>query len=162
MNKMKIEDRRFLEEGIKRYEEARDTIIAFEQAMKEVLKQATNNRHDWKPLKGVEIKRPSASPSSQYGYWIAIEVRGKSPRGENVVLDCGLWWKWHEVGHPFIYTNYYNEPKRVRDFHWDSKGSDIRSFPAWNRTFLYLPLRKPDEIEVSLNRLLDALLKQLK
>jgi len=159
---MNIENGRFLEEGIKRYEEARDTIIIFEQEMGNILERAAKNRKDWHPLKGVKIGRAIANRSNEFGYWIAIEIKGKSPRREKAVIDCGLWWKWVDVPYPFIYANYYKQPKRVASFTWKKKGSNIQSFSKWQRTFLYLPLRKVADIEESLNSLLGALLKQLK
>ncbi len=158
---MNTENNRFLEDGIKRYEEARDTIIAFEQGMEKIVEQAATNRKDWHPLTGVKIGRASANRSGQYGYWVAIEITGKSPRGEKAVVDCGLWWKWADVPYPFIYANYNKQPKRVADFTWKNKGSNIQSFTKWQRTFLYLPLRKVADIEEGLNSLLKALLKQL-
>jgi hypothetical protein len=159
---MKNENGQFLDEGIKRYEEARDTIIAFEQAMGKIVKHAAENRKDWHPLQGAKIGRASASPGSQYGYWIAIEVSGKSPRGERRVIDCGLWWKWADVPYTFIYASYaFKQPKRVANFAWKNNGNNIQSFSKWQRTFLYLPLRKVADIEKSLNSLLSALLKQL-
>jgi hypothetical protein len=57
--------------------------------------------------------------------------------------------------------SYYDAPKHVMGFTWNKKGSDIYSFPEWERTFLYLPLKKPADIGEGLNRLLSALLKQL-
>jgi hypothetical protein len=160
---MKTKNNRFLDKGIKRYEEARDTISAFEQEMGKILEHATTCRKDWRPLRVVKFGRPSPDRAAgQYGYWIALAVKGKSSRGERVVIDCGLWWKCGKVDAPIIYANYYYEPKRVMGFVWNNINSDIRSFFAWKRTFLYLPLRKREEIEGSLNRILGALLKQLK
>ena len=159
--KMKFENDRFLEAGIKHYVRARDTIIAFEEGIGNVVKQAVENRKDWHPLKRAKIGKVSASSGGQYGYWIAIEITGKSPRGENTVVDCGLWWKWEDVPGPFIYASYYKQPKRVSNFTWKSKGKKIQSFSKWQRTFLYLPLRRVADIKKSLNVLLSALLKQL-
>jgi len=159
---MNAENGRFLEEGIKRYVEARDTIIAFEQGMKKIVEQTAKNRNDWHPLKQVKIGRAKASPSSQFGYWIFIEIKGKSPLGEKTLIECGLLWKWADVPYPLIYASFgYKQPKRVVAFTWKNKGSNIQSFSKWQRTFLYLPLRKVADIEESLNSLLGALLKQL-
>jgi hypothetical protein len=158
---MNTENGRFLEEGIKRYGEARDTVIAFEQEMGKIVEQAAKNRKDWHPLKGVKIGRAIANRSNEFGYWIAVAITGKSSRGEKAVIDCGLWWKWADVSYPFIYANYYKQPKRVAAFTWKKKGSNIQSFSKWQRTFLYLPLRKAADIEEGLNSLLRALLKQL-
>ena len=138
---MNSENDRFLEEGIKRYEVARDTISAFEKEMAKILDQAAKNRKNWRPLNKVEFGRQSFDRSSgQNGYWVGITIKGKSARGEKVVIDSGLWWKCPEVQFPIIYANYYFEPKRVMGFAWKNRGGKIRSFSAWQRTFLYLSL----------------------
>jgi hypothetical protein len=162
MNDKTNTENRFLEEGIKRYEEARDTIIAFEREMETLLDEVVANRQNWKPLKRKDTKPASASTSFQFGYWISIEINGKSPRGEGVVLDCGLWWKNGVDDNPLVYASYYHKPKDICNFSWKDKGSDVRHISRWKRAFLYLPFRKPEEIEGSLNRVLDSLLKQLK
>jgi len=159
---MKNENSRFLEEGIKRYEEARDTISAFEKELAKKLDHAAKNRKDWRPLNDVKFGRQSFDRGSgQNGYWIGLTILGKSRRGEKAVIDCGAWWKCAEVGFPILYANYYFEPKRVMGFAWKSESSKICSFSAWRRTFLYLPLRKETDIDESLNQLLNALPKQL-
>jgi hypothetical protein len=160
--KMNSENGQFLEDGIKRYEEARDTINAFEKEMAKILDQAAKNRKDWRPLNEVKFGRQSFDRGSgQHGYWVGLTIKGKSRRGEKAVIDCGIWWKCAKVQSPIIYANYYFEPKRVMGFAWKNRGSNIRSFSAWQRTFLYLPLRKVADIKESLNSLLSALLKQL-
>jgi hypothetical protein len=162
---MKTEYGQFFEEGIRRYEEARDTIIVFEQGLAEIVEQTAKKRKDWRPLKDHKIGHASANRSDQYGYWIAIEITGKTPQGKRAVIDCGLWWKaekWAGVTYPIIYANYNKQPEWVADFIWKKKNSKIQSFSAWGRTFLYLPLEKVADIEGSLNTSLSALLKQLK
>ena len=159
---MNSENSRFLEEGIKHYEEARDTVSAFVKEMGNLLDQIAKNRENWRPLNEAKIGRITfTNRNSKYGYWIAIEITGKSPRGEKAIIDCGLWWKCPKVEKPIIYANYYYEPKRVTDFAWKKRGSEIDSFTEWQRTFLHLPLRKATDIEEGLNSLLTALLKQL-
>ena len=172
---MNSENSRFLEEGIKHYEEARDTVSAFEKYWEnrpitrgcgwKVFKRweyIMKNRENWRPLNEAKIGRITfTNRNSKYGYWIAIEITGKSPRGEKAIIDCGLWWKCPKVEKPIIYANYYYEPKRVTDFAWKKRGSEIDSFTEWQRTFLHLPLRKATDIEEGLNSLLTALLKQL-
>src|ERR1035437_824443 len=70
MNDKTNTENRFLEEGIKRYEEARDTIIALEREMETLLDEVVANRQNWKPLKRKDTKPASASTSIQFGYWI--------------------------------------------------------------------------------------------
>ncbi len=161
---MNAENGRFFEEGIKRYEEARDTIVAFEQGLGKIVEQTVRKRKDWHPLKAPKIGRASANRSDQFGYWIAIEIVGKTPQGERAVIDCGLWWKaekWAGVPCPIIYSNFNKRPKRVAGFFWKRKSSEIKSFSAWGRTFLYLPLKELAGIEEGLNTSLNALLRQL-
>lgn len=159
---MSTDNQNFLLEGIKRYEEACDTITAFEEEMKLRLRDCLGRRTNWAPLKNPKVGRASTPNTSAYGYWIAAEVLGKSSRGENAVIDCGFWWKSPKVVSPIIYAEFFKQPKAVANFLWDSTKSDIGSFTDWNRTYLYLPLNTPDTIEASLNKLLDALLLQLK
>jgi hypothetical protein len=159
---MREEMDQFLAEGIARYVEARETIAAFEQGVGSIVEQAAKTRNNWRPLRDVEIGRVIINRSNQSGYWVAIEITGTSPRSERTVVDCGLWWKCGKTEGPIVYVNYFKEPKRVTNFPWREEAGGIQSFSAWQRTFLYLPLQEPAEINTSLNRLWDALLKQLK
>src|ERR1035437_2139049 len=164
--KFKKDNNGFLTAGIMRYEEARDTIVAFESEIGMLIKNGVDARKNWGLLKNFRIGSARAG-SDVGGHWIGFFIKGKSRRNENVVIDLGTWWKAHEgnhllVGHPIVYVSFYHQPETVCNFVWSDKGTDISSFIAWNRTFLHLPLRKPEDIESSLNRLLDALLKRLK
>ena len=159
---MNTDNQKFLLEGIKHYEEARDTITAFEAEMKDLLLACLGRRKNWAPLKNPKVGRANIPNTNAYGYWIAAEVTGKSPRGDNAVIDCGFWWKSPKIASPIIYAEFFKEPKAAVNFLWDAKKSAIGSFTDWNRTYLHLPLETPDTIEGSLNKLLDALLLQLK
>jgi hypothetical protein len=161
---MKTQNRPFLDEGIEHYTDACRTIGAFQRMMGDVLDNACRSRANWHPLSAYQFGRIEICPfTSEYGYWICGSINGKSPSDTKAVIDCGFWWDSEHVSEPaIIYAGYYLQPKDVMGFTWDGKSSDIRSFRAWDRTFLYLPLRKLEGIEDSLNCLIDALLKQLK
>lgn len=157
--------RPFLQEGLKQYVKAMNTIAAFETQAGLLLKAAVERRQKkrWSPLKGVRFGRPSpGGGSGGDGYWISIAITGKSQRDGEAEIDCGLWWKAPDISEPIIYAEFYYKPKRVMKFSWDGKKKGIRSFEGWGRTFLYLPIPQSLEVEGPLNWLLDALLKQLR
>jgi hypothetical protein len=95
------------------------------------------------------------------GLWIAVAVTGRSPRGEEADIDCGIWWDVLEPNEPVLYASFYDKPKRVLEFTWPDGKQGISSAVRYDRTFLYVPVPKSAEIELPLNRLLDALLPRL-
>lgn len=145
----------FLEAGVQKYAEAKDTVAAFERAMGELIEDTVRSRGKWSPLKSERIGRPKPGGSGG-GYWIAISVTGQS-RGKKKEIDCGLWWKVPQtatvkIAGPIIYAEFYEL------FSWPKPKQGIRSFKLYGNTFLYLALGKPQEIKKELNRLLDVLL----
>jgi hypothetical protein len=150
----------FLEEGIQRYAEAKDTITAFENAMCQLLRSAIESR-SWSPLKNSEVGRPRpGGTGGKDGYWIATSISGTSPKNEETEIDCGLWWNAPGRSGPIIYTSFYHKPERLVRFQWKG-GQDISSFDGRNRTFLYVPVPNPLAIEGPINTILDALLARL-
>jgi hypothetical protein len=158
-NKMKS----FLREGARQYADALATVAAFEQQMSELLETAVQNRKQWHPLKGPRISKTQINrKNGESGYWIAIFIEGKSPRGEKAKIDCGLWWCLRGINKPIVYASYYDKPKRVLKFAWRDQRNGIQSHVLdEERTILYLPLKDPTTISFSLKRLLDAILGQL-
>jgi hypothetical protein len=159
----------FLEEGVQQYVDAKKTIETFEGEMGQLLKEAVQGRKQWPPLKKKpRIGRPTpGGRGGKYGYWIWISITGQSTTYKKVDIECGLWWDVPSadaqvIDGPIIYASYCL-PKDLVRFSWKRQGQDIRSFDEedW-RTFLYLPLGKPHDIEGAVGRLLDALFKQLK
>jgi len=96
------------------------------------------------------------------GYWKHPRQEGVSPRGDEVKIDCGVWWNAPEGNGPIIYASFYETPKRVLIFSWGKQRQGISSFDDHGKTYLYMPVPKSLDITWALNRLLDALLKQLK
>lgn len=162
---MRRELKPFLEEGLTQYANAKYTIAAFEGEVARLLKAAVEGRERrrWSPLKSLLLGRPSpGGGSGGYGYWIAVYVTGKSQHHGDAAIDCGLWWNAPTVSEPIVYAEFYEKPKRVVNFSWDRNKKGIRSFEGSGRTVLYLPVPKSLEVADPLNRLLDALLKQLR
>ena len=166
---MRNEMKPFLEEGIQKYIEAKDTVEAFEQAMGQLIVDVLRKRKEWSPLRKCRIGT-RANPGGGRGgsgYWIWTWITGQSPKQENTDIDCGLWWNIPRntepiITEPVIYAHFY-EPKRVVSFRWPKQKQGIGSFTDHRgKTYLYVPLRKPEEIERAINKLLDTLLKQLK
>jgi hypothetical protein len=156
--------RTFLTEGLKTYREAKATLEFFEQEVSNQLTSAVKARKGWDPLKNPNIKAPEVDggESKNYGRWVAISIEGKSPRDEDVKIDCGVWW-FPEVlsGHLMIYASFTDHPKRLLNFPWTQTNSTVCAFNWFKRTFLYYPLTDPIEIDPALNQLLDEILKQL-
>ena len=166
---MRDEMRPFLEEGVRQYVDAKNTVATFEREMGQLLAEAIRSRRQWSPLNDTpRIGRPSpGGGSGGYGYWIWIGINGQTKTYKRVYIECGLWWEVPtttelKIDGPIIYANYDDMPKHIMAFSWRRNTRDIRSFLRGGKTFLYVPLRKPQEIAGSLNRLLDALLKQLR
>lgn len=153
----------FLEAGLTQYAKAKSTIAAFEDEVERRLKATVEGRGKrWSPLTSVKCGRPrSGSGSGGEGYWISAYITGKFERHEDAAIDCGLWWNAPNISEPIIYADFYNQPKRVAKFSWDGNKKGVRSFDRCGRTHLYLPIPKSLEVADRLNRLLDALLKQL-
>ena len=152
----------FLRQGIGLYSEARHTLAAFEREMEKLLGAALQSRARWSPLKKHRIGRPGAGGGrGDYGWWVSADITGRSPRGEEVLIDCGVWWDVLEADKPVLYASFYHKPKRVRIFKWPEGKQGISSSNLYGRTFLYVPVPKSVQIEKPLTRLLDALLKQL-
>lgn len=151
----------FLQEGIACYGEARSTLVTFEQQMKKMIQDTLHARATWSPLKNHQITSAAVGGDND-GYWIYAVVKGSSPRREPTEIDCGLWWSSPQGASPIIYANFYFKPERVMAFKWNKKTHGVRSFSAWKRTFLYLPLLAVSDIEPGLNKVLNALLEQLK
>jgi hypothetical protein len=159
---MQREMKKFLEAGLTQYAKAKSTIAAFEDEVEDRLKAAVGKQR-WSPLTSVKLGRPIPGGSSGGdGYWISMEITGRSQRHEDAVIDCGLWWNAPDISEPIIYADFFNQPKRVTNFPWDGNKKGIGSFKRWDRTHLYLPIPRSLEIADPLNRLLDALLKQLR
>ena len=159
---MKDEMKSFLDEGVKKYAEARHTIYSFEEDMGKLLAKTVRNRKQWHPLKNIQFLDPVYSERETTFFWIAINIRGRFSRNEDVIVEGGLWWNMPapEIEGPVIYTGFEGRSKGAMKFHWPTN-ADIKSFTKWQTTYLHLPLKSPEIIEKSLNRLLDALLKQL-
>jgi|HubBroStandDraft_6_1064221.scaffolds.fasta_scaffold164613_2 hypothetical protein len=152
----------FLQEGVRQYVEAKHTVAAFEDAMWETLRKAVDARKDWSPLISPRPdRRPTIGGGGKDGYWIATGISGLSPRKEDAEIDCGFWWTFDKPNDPIVYAGFYHKPIDRVKFKWSNQEGGILSFEAYKRTFLYLPLPESLEIQDSLNRLLDALLKQL-
>ncbi len=159
---MQNEMRPFLQEGLRQYVEAKNTVAAFEGAMWEALRKAVDAKKHWSPLVEVpQERRPSIGGGGNDGYWIATTISGRSPRNEETVIDCGFWWTVDKPNEPIIYVSFYHKPIDKMKFEWNGQELDIFSFERYKRTFLCLPLPESLEVQDSLNRLLDALLKQL-
>jgi hypothetical protein len=130
--------------------------------MEKLLGAAVQNRPRWSPLKKHKIYNPSSGGGrGDNGWWIEIAVTGRSPRGEEAQIDCGIWWDVLEPNEPVLYASFYDKPKRVLKFNWPDGKQRISSADRYGRTFLYVPVPKSAEIERPLNRLLDALLPRL-
>jgi hypothetical protein len=152
----------FLQEGVRSYSEARQTLATFEGEMQRLLAIAVRDRARWSPMKNHRISPPFVGGGrGDYGWWVAVAITGRSPRREDAEIDCGLWWNVPEMREPIIYASFYRKPTRVVNFKWDSGKQGIASFPHVGRTFLYAPVPETLDIGKPLNRLLDALLKQL-
>jgi len=152
----------FLQEGLGLYSEARQTLLAFDGEMESLLRTAVRGREHWSPMKNHRIHSPAAGGKrGEYGWWVAVSITGQSPRHGDAEIDCGVWWSAPEMLEPIIYASFYGKPKRVEKFAWSRGKQDISSFTRWGRTFLYVPVPKTLDIGGPLNRLLDALLKQL-
>lgn len=164
---MQPEMKSFLEEGLTEYAKAKNTVAAFEDEVQYLLNDAVKGRQNqrWSPLRNVKPGRPTVGGGSGgYGCWISVSITGKSQRYGDAEIDCGLWWDCpdSEISEPIIYAEFYKKPRRVVKFSWDRNKKGIRHFVQSGRTFLYLPIPKSLEIADPLNRLLDALLKQLR
>jgi hypothetical protein len=160
---MKDEMTTFLDEGVKKYAEARHTIYSFEEEMEKLLAKTVRQRKQWHPLKNIQFLDPDCSEREDTFFWIAVSVKGKFSRNEeDVVVEGGLWWNMPapEIEGPVIYTGFESRSKGAKQFDWPTN-ADIQSFTKWQTTYLHLPLKSPETIAKSLNRLLDALLKQL-
>jgi hypothetical protein len=152
----------FLEEGLAQYAKAKSTVAAFEDEVERRLKAAVEGRQNqrWSPLTNVKPGRPSpGGGSGGEGYWISMGITGKSQRRDDVAIDFGLWWNAPSIPEAIIYAEF---GRPVMTFSWDGKKKDIHSFEYEHRTLLYLPVPKSLEVADPLNRLLDALLKQLR
>ena len=159
---MSVNVKSFLQEGVELYSEARTTLAAFDGEIEKLLWAAVQGRQQWSPLKNQRIQKPKSDGGrGDIGWWVATLIRGTSPRGEEVDIECGLWWSAPGMRKPMIFASFYKEPKRVLQFQWPKGKQGIESFTLWDKTYLYLPVPKPVEIEGPLNSLLDALLTQL-
>lgn len=165
---MHPEMKSFLEEGLRQYVKAKNTIAAFEVQVADLLEAAVRGREKqrWSPLSSVELGRRASlgGGSGGDGYWISMYITGKSQRHGDAAIDCGLWWNWNapNISEPIIYADFFNKPKRVVKFSWDGYRKGVHSFERWGRAHLYLPIPKSLEVAGPLNRLLDALLGQLR
>lgn len=166
---MREEMRSFLEEGVQQYLDAKNTVATFEHQMGQLLAEAVRRRRQWSPLDDTpRAGRPSpGGGSGGYGYWIWVPITGQTKTYKKVYIECGLWWEVPtttelKIDGPIIYGAYYDMPKHIIAFSWKRNVGNIRSFQHYGRTFLCVPLRRPQEIEGSLNRVLDVLLKELR
>lgn len=77
---MREEMRSFLEEGVRQYVDAKNTVATFEREMGQLLAEAVQRRRQWSPLNDTpRIGRPSHSGGSGgYGYWIWILITGQT------------------------------------------------------------------------------------
>jgi hypothetical protein len=156
---MNDENKRFVKEGMVLYPEARLTLDAFEKEIGKLLRSALQAKKGWDPLTTHKIGSPSAGGGS-YGSWVAAQITGRSPRHREVEIDCGFWWNSPEIEKPIVYASFDEKPKK-RIFPWQNENEGISSFNRWRRTYLYVRVPESVEIEQPLNRVLDALLKQL-
>ena len=153
----------FLKKGLNVYADAQATLKIFEQRIGELLVVAVKRRKRWLPLKNHQIDDSAKAGKGRSGYWVAMNIKGVSPREEEVMIDCGFWWNAPEGDGPIIYAGFEGFPKRVLKFSWGKQRQGISSFDTpWRTTYLYMPAPKSLNITSSLNRLLDELLKQLK
>jgi len=164
---MQPEMKSFLQEGLTQYAKAKSTISAFEEQVALLLRAAVAGREKqrWSPLRSVELGRPSpGGGSGADGYWISMYITGKSQRHGDAAIDCGMWWNSNapDISETIIYADFYDKPKCVVSFSWHGNKKGIHSFERWGRTHLCLPVRKSLEVADPLNRLLDALLEQLR
>jgi hypothetical protein len=162
---MATEMKLFLRQGIRLYSDAQHTLAAFEQEMEKLLKTAVQSRSRWSPLKKYHMESPFSGGDNPrgIGWWVEMDVTGRSSRGEEVRIDSGLWWDAPpERGARILYTSFRKQPKRVLRFKWPAGKQGISSFDKFGRTFLYVPMPNSGEIEKPLNHLLDALLVQLR
>jgi hypothetical protein len=160
---MHVDMKPFFEEGVRRYAEAKATITAFESGMCQSLGKAVESRSDWSPLKKQKLGRPKpGGAGGGDGYWIAMSISGISLRNEETEIDCGLWWDAPKMAEPIVYSSFYHKPERVVKFTWKNQKQGIKSFDGFRRTFLYLPVPEPLEVEEPIGRLLDSLLLFLK
>ena len=133
--------------------------------LKATLKGRERQKQGWPHLTNVKQGRPSpGGGSGGYGCWISVYISGKSQRHGDAGIDCGLWWDCPEpnISEPIVYAEFWGKPKRLVEFPWDKNKKGIRHFVQSGRTCLYLPIPKSLEIADPLNRLLDALLEQLR
>jgi len=152
----------FLNEGLKVYAAAKDTIAHFEEEISSIVSAAVRAREEWFPLKKQPRIESAEADKNVQTYWISTYISGLSERDGEIKIECGVWWKVPETNdQPIVFANYEKAPERIRGFDLNKKGLNILSFTRDNVTFLYLPVTESAEIVKSLNRVLDVLLKQL-
>jgi hypothetical protein len=150
----------FLDRGLSVYENAKSTIAFFEDEIGKILSATLEQREIWPSIKTRKIPRPKGGNSPGDGFWLLIQIEALSCRNEEIKIECGIWWK--QLNQKPIIYGCFHEPKSVRIFPSKKPELSINSFQYWDKTHLYLPITKADEIGNALNKVLDELLNQLK
>jgi hypothetical protein len=159
---MKPEMKAFLEDGVRLYGDAMDAVTKFEDEILKLLRTAIDARAHWEPMKNRSIKKPVRGGDGGER-WLYTMVEGESERGERAQIECGLWWNARRTTEPIVHAGLWRVEERLErvKFNWVDGTDGIHSFEYDNGTYIYLPARGSIEIEGPVNRLLDAVLKQL-
>lgn len=152
----------FLQDGIRRYPEAKATVAFFEDQVKSLLTRTLKARLDWKPLHKKEIKTPTVTRTGGVGWYFACAITGETVSKKKVHVDCGLWWGSPAGSEGVVYASFYDKPEDLLLFTAPDPAKGISSFAGWDRTFLWLPIPGDFRIDPPLNRLIDILLKELR
>lgn len=157
---MKPEMKAFLEEGLRVYADAKDTVETFEKELERLFGAALEGKPTWTKQRTMD-KLALGGTGDGDQFWLCTHLKGQCPLGKEVDVECGLWWNTPKVAEPIIfYTCLWRGEEGIR-FKWAGGNDPIRNFDLYDRTHLYLPVPASLEIEGPLDDLFNAILRHL-
>jgi hypothetical protein len=148
-------DTQFLSEGLARYEQALETIAAFEAKMKERLQEVLKS-YSCKSFEPTTAKLTRGAGGDADGKWIWAAQQGKLRYKGLVWLELGIWWRSGEVAY---YCNFSDDNNKALDFTYKGQRTDIK-FKLWStkaRLFMLTSKERYDSMNDDLKILMDEL-----
>lgn len=148
-------DTQFLREGIDRYEQALDTIAAFETMLGDKLREIAKGYSckSFTPTNAKIETKPGKGPA---GRWIWAGQQGRLRSKGLVWLELGVWWNEGKVAY---YCNFCDDNNHPIEFTYKRKRSGVE-FKMWSKTARLFMLRtkeRRDAMDEDFRILLDEL-----
>lgn len=156
---MPNEETRFLDEGLRRYAEARQIIRGFEEILEARLEKIISEKSDWTAFvkdRGKKSVKVAHADGGTGDPTILAIIKGKTADGHKAQIHAGLIWRAGLEGVQVFAR--FRQPKHLVGFEPHTRSRRVKFFKIKDRkTFLYVVLDDVAKLETDLNLVLDEL-----